>query len=333
LVVAFGDSITDGDGATVGADRDWPSALSRRFLNRKGHAPVAVVNAGIAGNRLLADGFGIKVLGISALARFDRDVLTLPGVTHVVLHEGLNDLGFAGATLRGRPLAASNETRTADDLIAAYRQLIARAPARGLRVVGATLNPSEGVDLPGYYSPTKEAARQAVNQWIRTSRAFDGVVDFDAVLRDPNHPTRIQPRFDSGDHLHPNDAGYQAMADAVDLALFDEPDSARVFELDLYHVSPGKAHALEERFRDASTLQAKHGLDVLGYWVPFGDPAWNDTFIYMVAHASREAADRNWRAFHADPEFQKYLKAEDAEHLIRDVDTLYLRPTDYSQTR
>jgi hypothetical protein len=106
-----------------------------------------------------------------------------------------------------------------------------------------------------------------------------------------------------------------------------------VFELDIYHVSPGKARALEARFRDASTLQAKHGLDVLGYWVPFGDPAWNDTFIYMVSHASREEADKNWGAFHADPEFQKYVKAEDAEHLIESVDTVYLQPTDYSELK
>jgi len=219
LVVAFGDSLTDGDGSTVDADRSWPSALARRLNARAGGPEVAVVNAGIAGNRLLADGFGIASLGISGLARFGRDVLNLPGVTHVVLLEGVNDLGFAGATLRGQSLAAPGEARTTEDLIGAYRQLIASANARGVKVIGATLTPCEGVDLPGYYTEAKEAARQAINTWIRTSGAFDGVIDFDAVLRDPSHPSRLQARYASPDHLHPNDAGYQAMADAIDLSL------------------------------------------------------------------------------------------------------------------
>jgi len=220
LVVAFGDSITDGDGSTVDADRNWPSALARR-LNQRGGGDIAIVNAGIAGNRLLSDGFGIKALGVSALARFERDVLTVPGATHVVLLEGVNDLGFPGATLRGKALADSSETRTVADLTAAYRQLIARAHARGLKVIGATLTPFEGVDLPGYYSAAKEADRQRVNTWIRTSGAFNGVIDFDAVLRAPAPPDRLQARYGSPDHLHPSDAGYQAMADAIDLSLFE----------------------------------------------------------------------------------------------------------------
>jgi lysophospholipase L1-like esterase len=219
LVVAMGDSLTDGDGSTVEADGSWPSALARRLDTRAGGPEVAVVSAGIAGNRLLADGFGIAALGISALARFDRDVLTLPGVTHVVLLEGMNDLGFPGATLGGRPLAGPLETRTVEDLIGAYRQLIERAHARGIKLIGATLTPCEGVDVRSYYTGSKEAARQAVNTWIRTSGAFDGVIDFDAVLRDPSHPSRIQAGYASPDHLHPNDAGYQAMADAIDLSL------------------------------------------------------------------------------------------------------------------
>jgi len=216
LVVAFGDSVTDGDASTLDADRGWPGDLARR-LNKGGRNPgFAVVNEGIAGNRLLADGPGIKSLGISALARFDRDVLGLPGVTHVVLLEGLNDLGFPGATLDGRLLADPAETRTPEDLIGGYRQLIARAHVRGLKVLGATLMPFKGAALPGYYSDSKEAARQTVNNWIRSSGCFDAVIDFDAVVRDPSHPSQLRARFASSDHLHPNDDGYQAMADAVD---------------------------------------------------------------------------------------------------------------------
>lgn len=337
LVVAIGDSLTDGDASTVDADRSWPSNLARRINVRAGGPAIAVVNAGIAGNRLLADGFGIKALGISALARFDRDVLALPGVTHVVLLEGANDLGFPGATLGGRALADPIETRTADDLIGGYRQLIARAHVRGVKVIGATLTPFEGVDVPGYYTASKEAARQAVNLWIRTGGAFDAVIDFDAVLRDSSHPSRIQARFSSPDHLHPNDVGYQAMADAIDLSLLEgenlDDNSARVFELDIYHVVPGKVPALESRFRDAAKLQAKHGLNVIGYWMPYGDPAWDNTFVYLVAHANRDEANRHWSEFHADPEFQKYVRSEQAEPLIESVDTVYMHPTDYSRVK
>jgi lysophospholipase L1-like esterase len=218
LVVAFGDSIVDGDGASD-ADRNWPSALVRRLGKAPQALTLAVVNQGIAGNRLLGDG-PIPSLGVNALARFDRDALSVPGVTHVVLLEGLNDIGFPGAKLGNLLLADAADSRTPEQLIGAYRQLIARAHARGVKIIGVTLNPCEGVDLPGYYSEAKDATRQAVNAWIRTGGAFDGVIDFDALLRDPDHPSRIQPRFSSDDHLHPNDAGYQAMADAIDLALF-----------------------------------------------------------------------------------------------------------------
>jgi lysophospholipase L1-like esterase len=217
LVVAFGDSVTDGDGSTVDADHNWPSDLIRRLGKTREGSKVAVVNAGIAGNRLLRDGFGF---GVSALARFDRDALALPGVTHIVLLEGVNDIGFPGAKLSGRYLADPADVRTPEDLIDAYRQLISRAHAHGVKLIGATISPFEGVDLPGYYSESKEAVRQTVNKWIRTSGSFDAVIDFDAVLRDPDHPSRLLPRFASQDHLHPNDVGYQAMADAIDLALF-----------------------------------------------------------------------------------------------------------------
>jgi lysophospholipase L1-like esterase len=182
---------------------------------------LAVVNAGIGGNRLLTDGSGISTgFGISGMARFDRDALTLPGVTHIILLEGLNDIGFPGAKLGEQFLAEPTEVHSAQDLTDAYRQLIERAHARGVKLIGATISPFEGVDLPGYYSESKEALRQTVNNWIRTSGAFDGVIDFDAVLRDPQHPSRLLPKFTSKDRLHPDDAGYQAMADAIDLTLF-----------------------------------------------------------------------------------------------------------------
>jgi lysophospholipase L1-like esterase len=219
VVVAFGDSIVDGDGSTLEADHNWPSDLVRRLGKAPESSKWAVVNAGITGNRLLGDG-PIAMLGVSALARFDRDALSVPGVTHIVLLEGINDLAFPGAKLGDLSLADPADVRTADDLIGAYRQLIARSHARGVRVIGSTLTPCEGVNIPGYYSEAKEATRQAVNKWIRTSQEFDGVIDFDRVLRDPDHPTRLLPRLTSEDHLHPNDAGYQAMADAIDLALF-----------------------------------------------------------------------------------------------------------------
>jgi len=247
----------------------------------------------------------------------------------------MNDLGFPGATLGGRPLAAPLEAPTPADLIGAYRQLIARANVRGIRIIGATLTPCEGFDVPNYCTESKEAMRPTVNSWIRSSGAFDGVIDFDAVLRDPSHPSRIKAGYASPDRLHPDDAGYQAMADAVDLSLFTRAvaDSGPIFELDIYHAVSGKAPALALRFRDAEKLQAKHGLNVIGYWVPDGDPAWHDTFIYLLAHSSKEAADRHWSAFHADPEFQRYLQSEAAEPLIERVDTIYMHATDYSRMK
>jgi lysophospholipase L1-like esterase len=219
VIVAIGDSLVDGDGSTPEADRNWPNDLSRRLEIRPSARQFAVVNQGIAGNRLLGDG-PIASLGVSALARFDRDALSVPGVTHIVLLEGTNDIGFPGAKLGDLLLAPASDGPTVEEILGAYRQLIDRAHARGIRVIGSTLTPCEGVIIPGYHTEAKERMRQAVNQWIRTSGAFDGVIDFDAVVRDPGHPSRLLPRFASEDHLHPNDAGYQAMADAIDLSLF-----------------------------------------------------------------------------------------------------------------
>jgi lysophospholipase L1-like esterase len=200
-VVAFGDSITDGLRSTVNANKRWPNDLARRLGARHGPA-LSVVDQGISGNRLLADG-----AGVSALTRLDRDVLTQTGAQVVIMLIGINDIGFADLGLSA-PI-------TAADLIAGYRQVIARCHAAGLSIIGGTLTPFKGV--PGYWNETGEQIREQVNTWIRTSRAFDGVVDFAAATADPNDPLVFNPAFDSGDHLHPNDAGYQAMADAIDL--------------------------------------------------------------------------------------------------------------------
>lgn len=216
LVVAFGDSLVDGDQSSVDADRNWPNDLIRRLGKTPGGSKVAVVNEGIIVNRLLGDAFG----GVNGLARFDRDALAMPGVTHVVLLEGINDISFPGAKLGGSYLADPADMLSAEDVIQAYRQLIFRAHARGVKLIGATMTPCEGVVIPGYYSETKDVVRQEVNKWIRTSGSFDGVIDFDAILRDPDHPSRLLPRFASQDGLHPNDAGYQVMADTIDLNLF-----------------------------------------------------------------------------------------------------------------
>ena len=202
-VVTFGDSITDGTRSTPDTNHRWPDLLAARLMT--GGAQMAVLNAGIAGNRILSE--GAFNAGINALARFERNALDQPGVTHMVVLEGINDIGNA----------RQNPTPTAEDIIAGYKQMVERAHTRGLKIYGATLTPFEGA---AYFTTEGEAKRQAVNQWIRTSRAYDGVIDFDAATRDSASPTKFLPQYDSGDHLHPNDAGYQAMANAVDLALF-----------------------------------------------------------------------------------------------------------------
>jgi lysophospholipase L1-like esterase len=200
-VVALGDSITDGTRSTLNTNHRWPDLLAKRLADANGPR-MAVLNAGIAGNRVLLDN-----AGPNALARFERDVLSQTGVTHVIVMEGINDIGQA----RANPLPS------AADLINAHRQLILRAHARGLKIYGATLTPFEGA---AYFTTEGEAKRSALNEWIRTSREYDGVIDFDAAVRDPNQPAKFLTRYQSGDNLHPSDAGYQAMADAVDLSLF-----------------------------------------------------------------------------------------------------------------
>jgi lysophospholipase L1-like esterase len=203
VIVAFGDSITEGAGSTAKAHKSWPDQFAALLAADPKRRDWVVLNMGISGNRVLHDG-----AGPNGLARFQRDVLDTPGVTDVVLLEGINDIGWGH-----RP----GEIATAADLIAAYKQMVLRAHARGVRIYAGTLLPFEGAV---YYSPEGEADRQTVNRWIRTSGAFDGVVDFEAVTRDPAKPLQIRKDLQIGDNLHPGDAGYTVMAKAVDAQLF-----------------------------------------------------------------------------------------------------------------
>ena len=214
-VVALGDSITNGAETDVGANHRWPDLLANR-LHGKG-----TLNLGVAGNRLLHDpnpppGSGAEnfaaFFGESALRRFDRDVLAQPGVEHVIVLLGVNDLGHPGT------VAPETETVSAEEIINAHRQLITRARAAKVKIIGGTILPFKN-DTLGFYSPENEAKRQAVNRWIRTSGEYDGVIDFDRALRDPADPQKLRAPYDSGDHLHPNDAGMAAMAAAIPLNL------------------------------------------------------------------------------------------------------------------
>lgn len=212
LIVALGDSITDGRGSTTNGNDRWTDRLAARLQADTKHRNLAIVNQGIGGNRLLNDG-----LGPNALARLDRDVLAQPGVRFLILLEGINDLG---TLTRDAPTdAATHQTHVAR-IIGAYRQIIARAHSRGIKVIGATILPFGG---NAYYHPDaqNEADRQAVNAWIRQPGNFDAMIDFDAATRDPARPDRLLPAYDVGDALHPSPAGYNAMGDAIPLTLFD----------------------------------------------------------------------------------------------------------------
>jgi lysophospholipase L1-like esterase len=206
-VVALGDSITDGVGATLDANARYPNALARRFAARPG-ATLSVVDAGIGGNRVLTE---TECCGVAAVARFRRDVLGQPDVREVILLEGINDIGQSQS--RG-PLTAPHTPVSALAIVEGYARIIAMAHAAGLRVFGATLTPFHGAR---YWTPVGEAKRESVNDWIRHSGAFDGVIDFAAALAEPGNPEQLALAFDSGDHLHPDAAGYRAMARAVNL--------------------------------------------------------------------------------------------------------------------
>jgi lysophospholipase L1-like esterase len=207
-VVALGDSITDGNGSTPDTDRRWPDFLAQRLAPHG----IAVANAGISGARLMRDG-----MGQNALARFEQDVLSQPGISDVIVLLGINDIGWPGS-----PFAPTELPVTLDELAATYRQLVTAAHFKGVRVTAGTLPPFEGAlegtPYAGHYNPDKEQMRKRLNQWIRTAGVFDAVVDFDAILRNRDNPRRMRAEFDSGDHLHPGDAGYRAMAAAIDIA-------------------------------------------------------------------------------------------------------------------
>jgi len=210
-IVTIGDSVTDGFESTPDLNQRYTNLLADRLQSRRKTSRLAVLNAGVSGNRILHD-----FVGTGALARLDRDVLAQTGAKYLIVLQGNVDILIPG--LIGNPA----ELVTAEQIIQGHRQIIDRAHAMNLLVYGGTLNPVEGYPFPGYWTPAMEATRQAVNRWIRTSHAYDAVIDFDRVLRDPAAPSRLLPAYDSGDHVHPNDTGYKAMADAIDLSLFRE---------------------------------------------------------------------------------------------------------------
>ncbi|MGP4078806.1 SGNH/GDSL hydrolase family protein [Pseudalkalibacillus sp. R45] len=205
VIVTLGDSITDGHSSTIDANLRWPDVLDDRLDEKYHNKNHSVLNAGISGNKILRDS---PVYGVNALARLNRDVLSQTRATDVILLEGINDIGHVPHTL------------DSEKIIAGMEQIAAQAHAKGLRIYAGTLLPFRDTTIKNYFTEEGEIVRQEVNEWIRTSGVFDGVIDFDMVMQDPENPQKLRPEYDAGDHLHPNDAGYQAMADAIDLALF-----------------------------------------------------------------------------------------------------------------
>jgi len=210
-IVILGDSITDGHGSTTNGNDRWPDVLAKKLQANKKTKALAVLNQGIGGNHLLTDG-----LGPNTLARFDRDVLASAGVSYLIVLEGVNDLG---KLVRDQKTSSTDHDTQVREMIAAYEQIVARAHAHGIKVIGATILPYVGSD---FYHPTpaNEVDRLAINKWIRESGHFDAIIDFDKLASDPAHPDRLLPAYDSGDHLHPSPAGYHAMGEGVPVALF-----------------------------------------------------------------------------------------------------------------
>jgi lysophospholipase L1-like esterase len=221
-IVVLGDSITDGDHSTINGNRRWPDILARRLASTHDGPSLSVVNAGIAGNRVLSSS---PCFGASALARLDRDVLAQTGARVMILLEGINDIAHPDIPTNGqyaglKPCLASPAV-TGQEMIAAYKQIVLQVHAKGLKILGGTILPYQGFL---FWTEAGETKRQAINNWIKTSGVFDGVVDFAAAAADPRNPSRLARDKDSGDHLHPNDAGYAAMANAIDLSLLRELD-------------------------------------------------------------------------------------------------------------
>jgi len=294
-IVTLGDSITDGHGATTDGNDRWPDALARRLQASPATQSIGVLNAGIGGNRVLLDG-----LGPNALARFDHDVLAPAGVRWLIVLEGVNDIGVLGRT--GDTSHEAHEALVRN-ITAAYEQMIARAHAHGVEAIGATIMPFTG---SGYYHPgaETEADRQAINQWIRTPGHFDAIVDFDRVTRDPEHPERLLPAFDCGDHLHPSPAGYAAMAGAVPLSLFDSsPRMAITFDdLPVHGPLPPGVTPEQVASKVIAALRGAHvpptygfingqrvesqpaDLEVLNAWRAAGFPLGNHGWSHMNAN-------------------------------------------------
>ena len=307
-IVVLGDSITDGHGSTTNGNDRWTDFLARRLQNTPGMRSIGVLNHGIGGNNLLKDG-----LGPNALARFERDVLAQPGVRHLIVLEGINDLGGLARAGNATP---ADHAALVQRIIGAYEQMVLRARTHGIQAIGCTLLPYVGSDFynPG---PESEADRQAVNEWIRTPGHFDAVVDLDAVIRDPEHPDRMLPKYDSGDHLHPSPAGFAAMAGAVPLSLFAPetapPQMAITFDDLPSHgaLPPGQTrHDIASRivsalknagvppvygFVNGAALQQNPGdAAALKAWIDAGNPIGNHTWSHMnlnehsVAEYTRE---------------------------------------------
>ncbi|MCQ6267847.1 SGNH/GDSL hydrolase family protein [Fictibacillus sp. WQ 8-8] len=205
VIITLGDSITDSYGFTSNPNRSWGDYFDQRLKEKYKHRSISVINSGISGNRILRDS---PIFGEKALDRLNHDVLEQPGVTDMILLEGINDIG--------------QEPHEFDSskIIAGMQQIIDKAHAKGIKVYGGTLTPFRGTTIANYFTEEGEKTREEVNQWIRTSGAFDEVIDFERMIQDPADPQRLLPAFDSGDHLHPSDAGFQAMAYGVNLSLF-----------------------------------------------------------------------------------------------------------------
>ncbi|HVH88336.1 MAG TPA: GDSL-type esterase/lipase family protein [Terriglobales bacterium] len=322
-IVTLGDSITDGHGATTDANNRWPDVLARRLQAAAQTRTISVLNHGIGGNRLLLDG-----LGPNALARFDHDVLAQAGVRYLMVLEGINDIGTLS---REHEVPPAEHDALVHRMIAAYEQIIARAHTHGIKVIGATILPFVG---SGYYHPgaAAEGDRQAVNKWIRAAGHFDAVVDLDKVTRDPEHPDRLLPTFDSGDHLHPSPAGYAAMAEAIPLSLFSTagaPQIAITFDDLPAHgpLPPGEtrmevASKILAALRDAH-LPPTYGFvngvriqeqpadeAVLRAWRAAGNPLGNHGWSHMNLN-QRPLEDVEQDVTRDEPVLKQWMKDED----------------------